>query len=95
MLRGVERILHVQLPELQSSATSEVVLKLVMDLVQHGSPAVSLSALPLLLRLLYTANRCATDTRYQLGDYLSYSIKSWRFCCVKCDCSLEVLGAHL
>uniref|UniRef100_A0A2P2I646 Huntingtin-like n=1 Tax=Hirondellea gigas TaxID=1518452 RepID=A0A2P2I646_9CRUS len=57
VLGGVERMLRVQLPELQSSATGEVVLKLVMDLVQHGPPAVALPALPLLLTLLYTANR--------------------------------------
>ena len=60
VLDAVGRLLKVNLSELQSTATTEVVHKLVMDLVQHGPPAVSLSALPLYITLLYSVPRYRT-----------------------------------
>ncbi|KAF2361699.1 Huntingtin middle-repeat [Trinorchestia longiramus] len=56
VLASVERMLQCPLPSLTASSTTEVALKLVIDLVQLGPPSVSQAAVPLLLALLY-ANR--------------------------------------
>lgn len=66
VLLSVQRILAVPLASLSGGGTNEVVLKLVLDLVQRGAPAVCLATLPLLLALLYNSRRSVTEEPDQL-----------------------------